>query len=60
LAGAGGVALDAWLGWRLVFGVLLGVRFLWAGTMKTAEGISGLMQERAEPGEHNKNMQLTT
>jgi hypothetical protein len=47
VAGAGGVALDAWLGWRLVFGVLLGVRFLWVGTVKTAEGIASLMQERA-------------
>jgi hypothetical protein len=47
LAGAGGVALDAWLEWRLVFGVLLGVRFLWVGTVKVSEGIASLMDERA-------------
>ena len=47
LAGASGVALDAWLGWRLVFGVVLGIRFLWTGTMKTAEGVSSLMAERS-------------
>ena len=43
LAGAGSVALDAWLGWRLVFGVLLGVRLLWAGTVKTIDGVTFLM-----------------
>jgi len=30
LVGASSVALDAWLGWRLILGVLLGVRFLWS------------------------------
>jgi len=44
--GAGGVSLDAWFHWHLVFGVVLGLRFLWTGTMKTAEGISGLMADR--------------
>jgi hypothetical protein len=46
-AGMGGVALDAWLEWRLILGVLIGVRFLWMGTVRMAEGISGLMDERA-------------
>ena len=47
LAGVGGVALDAWLEWRLTFGVLLGARFLWVGSVKLSEGIAGLMDERA-------------
>ena len=47
IVGASGVALDAWLGWRLVFGVLLGVRFLWVGAVKISEGIGRLMDERA-------------
>ena len=46
-AGVGGVALDAWLEWRLTFGVLLGARFLWVGSVKLSEGIAGLMDERA-------------
>ena len=44
----GGVALDAWLGWSLTFGVLLGVRFLWVGTSKTADGIAGLRAARTK------------
>ena len=47
VAGASSVALDAWLGWRLVFGVLLGVRLLWAGTVKTIDGASYLMRDDA-------------
>jgi hypothetical protein len=47
VAGVGSVALDAWLGWRLVFGVLLGVRLLWAGTVKTIDGASYLMRDDA-------------
>ena len=46
LVGFGGVALDAWLEWQLILGVLLGVRFLWVGTVKMAEGIAGLADER--------------
>ena len=42
----GGVSLDAWMGWRLVFGVILGVRFLWTGTAKVADGIAGLKAAR--------------
>ena len=41
-AGIGGVVLDAWLGWRLTLGVLLGARFLWVGTVKFSEGIAAL------------------
>lgn len=40
LAGAGGVALDAWLDWRLTFGVLLGIRFLWVGAVKMIDGVT--------------------
>ncbi|HYL72730.1 MAG TPA: hypothetical protein VEU96_00915 [Bryobacteraceae bacterium] len=42
IAGVGGVALDAWLEWRLTLGVLLGARFLWVGTVKVAEGVAAL------------------
>jgi hypothetical protein len=45
VAGASSIALDAWLGWRLVFGVLLGVRFLWAGCVKTIDGATFLMRD---------------
>ena len=45
MIGISSVALDAWLGWRLVFGVLLGVRLLWAGTVKTIDGVTYLMRE---------------
>jgi hypothetical protein len=41
LTGAGGVALDASLKWRLTFGVLLGIRFLWVGAVKMIDGIAG-------------------
>ncbi len=47
IAGISSVALDAWLGWRLVFGVLLGVRLLWAGTVKTIDGVTFLMRKDA-------------
>lgn len=46
VVGVSSVALDAWLGWRLVFGVLLGVRLLWAGCVKTIDGVTFLMRER--------------
>jgi len=48
VAGIDGVALDAWLGWRLVFGMLLGVRFLRAGTAKTIDEIAGLREARSQ------------
>ncbi len=44
--GISGVALDASLGWSLTFGVLIGVRFLWVGTMRMAEGIAGWRDQR--------------
>jgi hypothetical protein len=47
LTGVGGIALDAWLEWHLIFGVLIGARFLWVGTVKLSEGIGGLLDERA-------------
>lgn len=46
IAGVGGVALDAWLHWRLTFGVLLGVRFLWVGTVRMMDGIAVWKAER--------------
>jgi hypothetical protein len=46
VVGVSSVALDAWLGWRLVFGVLLGVRLLWAGSVKTIDGVTFLMRDR--------------
>jgi hypothetical protein len=46
LAGVAGVTLDAKLGWRLIFGVLLGVRFLWVGTVKLIDGFSAWSAER--------------
>jgi hypothetical protein len=45
VVGVSSVALDAWLGWRLVFGVLLGVRLLWAGCVKTIDGVSYLIRD---------------
>jgi len=47
LTGAGGVALDASLKWRLTLGVLLGIRFLWVGTVKMIDGIAGWKAERS-------------
>jgi hypothetical protein len=47
LTGAGGVALDASLKWRLTFGVLLGIRFLWVGCVKMIDGIVGWKAERS-------------
>jgi hypothetical protein len=41
IAGFGGVGLDAWLHWRLIFGVVLGIRFLWVGTVRMMDGITG-------------------
>lgn len=55
-AGAASVGLDAWLGWRLVFGVLLGIRFLWAGCVKTIEGVTSLRRERLT----TRNQELET
>jgi hypothetical protein len=46
VAGVGGVALDAWLEWRLTFGVLLGARFLWVGSVKMIDGITSWKEKR--------------
>jgi hypothetical protein len=40
------IAVDAWSGWSLIFGVLLGLRFVWAGTMKLADGIAGTLENK--------------
>jgi hypothetical protein len=48
VAGVGLISLDVWLGLRLIFGVFLGVRFLWVAAVKLIDGITGLR----EP-EHN-------
>jgi hypothetical protein len=45
IVGVGGVALDAWLHWRLTLGVLLGIRFLWVGTVRMMDGIAGWRAE---------------
>ena len=37
------VAVDAWFGWSLIIGVVLGLRFIWVGTVKTAEGIAATL-----------------
>jgi hypothetical protein len=37
------VAVDAWFGWSLIIGVVLGLRFLWVGTVKVAEGIAATL-----------------
>jgi hypothetical protein len=41
--GATCVAVDAWSGWSLIIGVVLGLRFLWVGTVKLAEGIGATL-----------------
>jgi hypothetical protein len=40
IAGACSVALDAWFGWRLILGVLLGMRFMWVGASRLMDGIA--------------------
>ena len=44
--GAACVAVDAWSGWSLIIGVVLGLRFLWVGTVKLAEGIGAALDGR--------------
>jgi hypothetical protein len=46
IAGIGGVALDAWREWSLTFGVVLGIRFLWVGTVKMIDGVATWKSER--------------
>jgi hypothetical protein len=40
------VAVDAWREWSLTFGVILGVRFLWVGTVKVIDGVAAWKSER--------------
>ena len=47
-AGFGAVALDAWFKWRLIVGVLLGIRLLLAGCTRMMDGIAGW--KKAAPG----------
>jgi len=42
IAGVGLISLDVWLGFRLIFGVFLGVRFLWVAAVKLIDGVTGL------------------
>jgi hypothetical protein len=46
VVGVGLISLDVWFGLRLIFGVFLGLRFLWVAAVKLIDGFSGL--------EHNK------
>jgi len=41
VAGVGFISLDVWMGLRLIFGVLLGVRLLWAAAVNLIDGIGG-------------------
>jgi hypothetical protein len=40
--GAGLIGLDIWMEYRLLLGVLLGVRLLWAAAIKLIDGATGL------------------
>jgi hypothetical protein len=42
VVGVGLISLDIWMGFRLIFGVLLGVRFLWAAAIKLIDGATAL------------------
>jgi hypothetical protein len=41
VAGVTLISLDVRFGFRLIFGVFLGVRFLWVAAMKLIDGVSG-------------------
>lgn len=47
-AGFGAVALDASFKWRLIVGVLLGIRFLLAGCTRMIDGIAGWKDARQQ------------
>ena len=47
IVGACSVAIDAWFGWRLILGVLLGVRFVWFGASRLMDGIATWSTEGA-------------
>jgi hypothetical protein len=38
--------VDAWSGWSLIIGVVLGLRFVWVGTVKMAEGIAATIENK--------------
>jgi len=44
--GVGLISLDVRMGFRLIFGVILGVRFLWVAGVRLIDGVTGM--------EHNK------
>ena len=46
--GFGAVALDASLKWRLMIGVVLGVRLVWAGCTKTIDGLAAWKDATSE------------
>jgi hypothetical protein len=48
VAGVGMISLDVWLGFRLIFGVFLGVRFLWVAAVKLIDGVTGLEHNRSD------------
>ena len=48
VAGVGLVSLDIWMGYRLIFGILLGVRFLWAAAIKLIDASTGLKRNTSE------------
>jgi hypothetical protein len=50
VAGVGLICLDVWLGFRLILGVFLGIRFLWVAAIKLIDGMSSL-----KGVEHNSN-----
>jgi hypothetical protein len=45
LVGAGAIALDASLNWRLIFGVVFGIRFVWVGCVRLMDGFAGWKAE---------------
>jgi hypothetical protein len=50
VAGVGFIGLDVWFRFRLIFGVFLGVRFLWVAGVKLIDGVTGLKRV-----EHNRS-----
>ena len=45
VAGIGGIALDASFNWRLIFGVVIGIRCVWVGAVKLMDGFAGWRAE---------------
>lgn len=44
VAGVGLISLDVWMGYRLIIGILLGVRFVWVAAVKLIDGATALKQ----------------